>query len=527
MNRIMMNLVAGGLLALTLTACANARVQDEFYGFSQAELDQMLAPVALYPDTVLSHLLIAATYPLEVVQAARWSRQNDGFRGEVAVEAVVDYPWDPSVMALVAFPELLDRMDNDLDWTQRLGDAFLYQEEEVLDSIQRLRAQAHHAGHLGSNEHVRVVRERQVIYIEPARREVIYLPYYQPRVVYGRWHWADYPPVVWHYPRRHRSSVVLSWSLGYRVAPTFFFSSFHWPRRHVVVVHHHHHYDRPGHYPRPWQTVDRHFYSGREIARYEGAQRWRHQSEHRRGVAYRSSLPERHRQTAATLRTRGVSGNVQTRAHSVTPTETRSQQRQWAASRRSELNQTASIPNTQSRRSGLSETTRSRRTEPLTTTPGTERRSLRTQAAADRSVPEINRSRVTGSPGSGATSSTGTRSSTQSSRITRQTRDSRPASSTVIQREHRSRTEPTQAPVLRTREAVRSPSAQRVVPERAPVPPRRAESGRTHSTGVIRSGEPRGSSPASQRASVGSRSSSQRAAPEQSIAERTAARRRE
>ncbi|MFW5816833.1 MAG: DUF3300 domain-containing protein, partial [Wenzhouxiangella sp.] len=258
--------------------------------------------------------------------------------GEVAVEAVVDYPWDPSVMALVAFPDLLVRMDSDLDWTQRLGDAFLVQEEDVLDSIQRLRGQAHRSGHLGSNEHVQVVREREVIYIEPARRQVIYLPDYNPRVVYGRWHWADYPPVAWHHPRRHRSGVAFYWSPAYHVAPTFFFSSFHWSRRQVVVVHHHHHHHyRPSHYPQPRTVVHQHFYSGRDLARHDAARRWTHKPSHRRGVAYRAAVPDRHRQAGIQSSRQRTAGRVSSGSIAPRVAETRSQQRQWAADRRSGL----------------------------------------------------------------------------------------------------------------------------------------------------------------------------------------------
>ncbi|MEE4637535.1 MAG: DUF3300 domain-containing protein, partial [Wenzhouxiangella sp.] len=184
-----------------------------------------------------------------------------------------------------------------------------------------------------------VVREREVIYIEPARREVIYLPYYNPGVVYGRWHWVDYPPVVWHYPRRHRSAWSFYWSPAYRVAPTFFFSSFHWSRRQVVVVHHHHHYYRPSHYPRPRSVVHQPVYSGRDLARHEAAQRWQHEPSHRRGVAYRTGVPDRHRQTLVQSSRQTAlarAGHVPVRT-----AETRSQQRQWAAERRSAPNRPA------------------------------------------------------------------------------------------------------------------------------------------------------------------------------------------
>src|SRR5690625_3640906 len=102
----------------------------------------MLAPIALYPDTVLSHLLIAATYPLEVVQAERWTQRHPGLQGAEAVAAVEDEDWDPSVKAMVAFPHILERMSEDLNWTQDLGDAFLLDEERVLFGIQELRQRA-------------------------------------------------------------------------------------------------------------------------------------------------------------------------------------------------------------------------------------------------------------------------------------------------------------------------------------------------------------------------------------------------
>lgn len=251
--------------------------------FSQAELDQMLAPVALYPDTVLSQLLIASTYPLEVVQAARWSRAHPGLSGAEALDRAALMDWDPSVQALAAFPDLLDRMDRDLDWTQRLGDAFLLQEEQVLDTVQYLRREAYAQGSLHSNERVRVVRETRYIYIEPARTQVVYLPYYDPHVVYGSWRWSAYPPVYWHAPRGFSLNLGFYWGSGYHITPAFYFSSFHWPRRQVVVVHHDR---RDRHYGRDYRG----FSSGRDIVRHEDARRWRHEPRHRRGVSYRRGV---------------------------------------------------------------------------------------------------------------------------------------------------------------------------------------------------------------------------------------------
>lgn len=247
---------------------------EDAAGFTQAELDQMLAPVALYPDALLSQILVAATYPLEIVEAARWSRQNPQLEGEEAVNAIADRDWDPSVKSLVAFPDLLARLDEDLDWTRSLGDAMLYQEEQVMDSIQFLRARADAAGQLESNEYARVIREEETIIIEPAQTRVVHVPYYDPYVVYGSWWWPAYPPVVWARPTYYyHGHPGYYWSSGIHLSSGFFFSSFYWPQRSVVIVH------TPRYYHPPRHRSSRHYYTP--------GQRWKHNPIHRRGVAYR------------------------------------------------------------------------------------------------------------------------------------------------------------------------------------------------------------------------------------------------
>ena len=176
---------------------------DQETMLSQAELEQILAPIALYPDTVLSHILVAATYPLEVIQAERWTLQNPSMTGDDAVRATEDKGWDPSVQALVAFPNILKRLSHDLDWTQKLGEAFLQDEEQVLASIQSLRKLADEAGSLDDLDKVAVTKDRESIIIEPAEREVVYIPYYNTRTVYGPWRWSSYAPVYWNCPTIH------------------------------------------------------------------------------------------------------------------------------------------------------------------------------------------------------------------------------------------------------------------------------------------------------------------------------------
>ncbi|HEY5804535.1 MAG TPA: DUF3300 domain-containing protein [Lysobacter sp.] len=196
--------------------------------FSKEELDQMVAPIALYPDPLLAQVLMAATYPGNVADAAAWSKANPNAKGDDAVKQVASQPWDPSVQALVAFPQALDTLGQDPAWVQRLGDAFLAQPDAVMDAVQRLRRQAQAAGNLSSNQYqnvtvqaapasapapaaapsdggggTTVIQEaplpaEQTIIIEPSDPEVVYVPSYNPTQVYGNWAYPSYPPT--YYP---------------------------------------------------------------------------------------------------------------------------------------------------------------------------------------------------------------------------------------------------------------------------------------------------------------------------------------
>src|SRR5258706_11569770 len=165
-------------LAAAPLALAPVHVQAQAYPqpqapashfYTQAELDQMLAPIALYPDALLSQVLMAATYPIEVAEASRWCRANPGLQGDDAVRAVQGEDWDPSVKSLVAFPQILQRMEERPEWTQALGDAFLAQQPQVMDQVQRLRQRAEGRGNLRSDDRIRVVHEGPIIVVRPAR----------------------------------------------------------------------------------------------------------------------------------------------------------------------------------------------------------------------------------------------------------------------------------------------------------------------------------------------------------------------
>ncbi|HYQ51975.1 MAG TPA: DUF3300 domain-containing protein, partial [Pseudomonas sp.] len=177
--------------------------------FNQAQLDQMLAPIALYPDALLAQVLMAATYPGEVAEAVTWSKANSKAQGDDAVKQVAKQPWDPSVQALVAFPQVLVVLGQDPVWVQRLGDAFLAQPDDVMGAVQRLRQQAKAAGNLQSNQYQNVTVQAapastassapaSTITIQPADPQVIYVPTYNPTTSYGTWAYPASPPV--YYP---------------------------------------------------------------------------------------------------------------------------------------------------------------------------------------------------------------------------------------------------------------------------------------------------------------------------------------
>lgn len=267
--------------------------------YTQAELDQMLAPIALYPDALLSQVLMAATYPIEVVEAARWSRAHPRLQGDDAVRAVHNEDWDPSVKSLVAFPQILQRMDENLEWTRTLGDAFLAQEPEMMDQVQLLRWRAQSAGHLQSSEQIRVEHQGPVIIVRQASPEYIYVPYYDPMEVYGTWMWPAYRPVAWSpwpgYSRGYRRpgvSVGFWWGRPVGLSLGFFFGDFDWNRRHAHVAHSNSYYYRAP------------AYSNRSVTAERG--RWQHDPQHRRAVTYRNSEVRQRFASAQTERREAV-----------------------------------------------------------------------------------------------------------------------------------------------------------------------------------------------------------------------------
>lgn len=209
------------LLALPLRVLA----QDGPQKLSKEELAQLLAPIALYPDELLVQMLMASTYPLEVVQADRWAKSHKQSAGDVLAKELEKEPWDPSVKSLVNFPTVLSVMSEKLDLTTKIGDAFLSQQKEVMETVQELRKKAYDAGNLKTTKEQKVVVQQEKIIIQPATPEVVYVPSYSTTVVYGTWMYPSYPPYYYYPPpppglpgiplcRRRRGRCCLGLCLG-------------------------------------------------------------------------------------------------------------------------------------------------------------------------------------------------------------------------------------------------------------------------------------------------------------------------
>ncbi len=226
-----------GLLCTMLALPALSLAQQAGGGtpFSQQELDQMLAPVALYPDSLLAQVLVAATYPIEVVQADRWVKQNKNLKGDQLNAALDKQNWDLSVKALVPFPQVLAMMSDKLDWTQKLGDAFLAQQGDVMSTVQKLRSKARSQGSLTTTGQQKVLVQDQIVVIEPANPQVVYVPYYNPAVVYGTWWYPAYPP----YPYYPAGAVITAGAVGFAagvaVASAWNWGWGHWDWNHNNV----------------------------------------------------------------------------------------------------------------------------------------------------------------------------------------------------------------------------------------------------------------------------------------------------
>jgi Protein of unknown function (DUF3300) len=280
MPRLMQSLLISAALAVSplalISPTALAAETAPSATFSQQEIEQLVAPIALYPDSLLAQVFMASTYPLEIVQAARWRKDNPSLKDQALEDALQKQPWDASVKSLAVFPDVLNMMNDKIDWTQKLGDAFLAQQKDVMEASQRLRAKADAEGHLKTTKEQKVIIEpatasTTTIYrIEP-QTEIIYVPVYNPIVVYGPWPYPYYTPYYWYPPAYPYYGNAFGFTMGIVVGAAIW-GNCNWGGNDIHIdIDRYNNFNRGEHYNRG------------------GGNKWQHNPEHRRGVEYRDN----------------------------------------------------------------------------------------------------------------------------------------------------------------------------------------------------------------------------------------------
>ncbi len=262
--------------------------------FKKEELEQILAPIALYPDALLAQIFMASTYPLEVVEAARWSKEHPEIKGDAVAGAVQSQTWDPSVKSLCAFPEVLKNMNEKIDWTQKLGDAFLAQQKEVMQTVQVLRNKAKDTGNLKSTKEVTVKEEAapagspapQTIIIESPDPEVVYVPSYNPTVVYGAWAYPAYPPYAYYPPAYYGGAMFWSFTAGVIVGGAIW-GNCNWGGNDIDID-----INRQNNFNRNEINNNRNNINSNNRGSGNNKQSWNHDSSHRKGVGYKDSATQ-------------------------------------------------------------------------------------------------------------------------------------------------------------------------------------------------------------------------------------------
>jgi len=269
--------------------------------FKKEELEAILAPIALYPDALLAQIFMASTYPLEIVEAARWSKGHPEVKGDAVAGAVQDQTWDPSVKSLCAFPTVLEKMNEKIDWTQKLGDAFLAQQKEVMQSVQVLRNKAKETGNLKSTKEVTVKEEPapagattpQTIIIESPDPEVVYVPTYNTSTVYGAWGYPYYPPYSYYPPGYAYGAAFWGFTAGVIVGGAIW-GNCNWGGNDVDID-----INRQNNFNRNEINNNRNSNNrGNSATNRVGnnsagsKQSWQHNSDHRKGVGYKDSATQ-------------------------------------------------------------------------------------------------------------------------------------------------------------------------------------------------------------------------------------------
>jgi hypothetical protein len=261
--------------AQTPAPAAPAAAASNVPPFKAEELEQLVAPIALYPDALVAQILMATTYPLEVVEAARWQKANPSLKEKALEDALEKQSWDPSVKSLTVFPTVLAMLNEKLDMTQKLGDAFLAQQKEVLAAVQRLRGKADQAGNLKSTKEQNVTKAQEggttVIKIEPTNPQTVYVPTYTS-AVYGPWPYPAYPPYS-YYPGYYPGAALFAFTAGAIVGGALW-GGCNWGGGDVTIN----------------RNIQNNF--TRNTSGQGGSGNWSHNAEHRKGAGYRDQASQ-------------------------------------------------------------------------------------------------------------------------------------------------------------------------------------------------------------------------------------------
>ena len=248
--------------------------------FKQEELEAILAPIALYPDELLAQVFIGSTYPLEIVEADRFAKANPNLKGDQLTKALEAKNWDPSVKSLVNFPSVLTMMSEKLEWTQKLGDAVIAQEKDVMNTVQNLRQKAQASGNLKTTSEQKVVVQEKTIVIESANPQVVYVPSYNPTVVYGAWAYPSYPP-YYYYPPGYVAGAAFTFAAGVAIGAAWGYAwggcNWHGGGGDINI--------NNSRNTNINNNIDRGKYANRQPGGGQG--KWQHNPEHRKGVSYR------------------------------------------------------------------------------------------------------------------------------------------------------------------------------------------------------------------------------------------------
>jgi hypothetical protein len=261
-------------LVLAVAAVPPVTLAQEPSTFKSEEIEQLVAPIALYPDSLVAQVLMASTYPLEIVEAARWVKSNPNVKDKALEDALTQQKWDPSVKSLAAFPQVLNMMSEKIDMTQKLGDAFLGQQKEVLAAVQRLRSKAQAAGNLKSGQEQTVTTAQEagttVIKIEPTQPQTVYVPTYNPATVYGPWPYPAYPPYYYYPPGYAAGAALFTFTAGVVIGSALW-GNCNWGGGNVDI------------------NVNK--YNNFNRTNIQNSN-WSHNAEHRKGVQYRDTASQ-------------------------------------------------------------------------------------------------------------------------------------------------------------------------------------------------------------------------------------------